>query len=53
MEEDQLNTGAKLNIQNLSLAYGKTEVLKGVNLSIEPGEFSLFWDLRAQESPPF
>ncbi|MFZ9070800.1 MAG: ABC transporter ATP-binding protein [Burkholderiaceae bacterium] len=37
-----MNTGAKLHIQNLSLAYGKTEVLKGVNLSIEPGEFFAF-----------
>jgi iron(III) transport system ATP-binding protein len=37
-----VKTGAKLNIQNLSLAYGSTEVLKGVNLSIEPGEFFAF-----------
>ena len=29
-------------IENLSLAFGATEVLKGVNLEIEPGEFFAF-----------
>ncbi|MFQ5765630.1 MAG: ABC transporter ATP-binding protein [Rhodospirillales bacterium] len=29
-------------IENLSLAFGTTEVLKGVNLEIEPGEFFTF-----------
>jgi iron(III) transport system ATP-binding protein len=29
-------------IENLSLAFGTTEVLKGVNLEIEPGEFFAF-----------
>lgn len=37
-----MKTGAKLTIKNLSLSYGSTEVLKGVNLSIEPGEFFAF-----------
>ena len=31
-----------VTIENLSLSFGSTEVLKGVNLSIEPGEFFTF-----------
>ena len=31
-----------VTIEDLSLSFGKTEVLKGVNLSIEPGEFFTF-----------
>ena len=33
---------AGVNIQNLSLAFGTTEVLKGVDLEIKPGEFFAF-----------
>jgi len=33
---------AGIVIENLSLAFGETEVLKGVNLEIEPGEFFAF-----------
>ena len=29
-------------IENLSLSFGETEVLRGVNLTIEPGEFFTF-----------
>ena len=31
-----------VTIENLSLSFGTTEVLKGVNLTIEPGEFFTF-----------
>ncbi|MDA1088987.1 MAG: ABC transporter ATP-binding protein [Proteobacteria bacterium] len=31
-----------VTIENLSLSFGDTEVLKGVNLTIEPGEFFTF-----------
>jgi iron(III) transport system ATP-binding protein len=31
-----------VSIENLSLSFGATEVLKGVNLTIEPGEFFTF-----------
>jgi len=31
-----------VTIENLSLSFGSTEVLKGVNLTIEPGEFFTF-----------
>lgn len=31
-----------IKIENLHLSFGKTEVLKGVNLEIEPGEFFAF-----------
>ena len=31
-----------VSIENLSLSFGDTEVLKGVNLTIEPGEFFTF-----------
>ncbi len=31
-----------VTIENLSLSFGETEVLKGVNLTIEPGEFFTF-----------
>jgi iron(III) transport system ATP-binding protein len=31
-----------IEIQDLSLSFGETEVLKGVNLTIEPGEFFTF-----------
>ena len=33
---------AGVTIENLSLAFGTTEVLKGVNLEVEPGEFFAF-----------
>jgi len=33
---------AGISIQNLGLSFGATEVLKGVNLEIEPGEFFSF-----------
>lgn len=33
---------AGISIQNLGLSFGSTEVLKGVNLEIEPGEFFSF-----------
>ena len=33
---------AGVTIENLSLAFGATEVLKGVNLEVEPGEFFAF-----------
>ncbi len=33
---------ASVTIENLSLAFGTTEVLKGVNLEVEPGEFFAF-----------
>lgn len=32
----------QIDIENLSLSFGKTEVLKGVNLAIRPGEFFAF-----------
>ncbi|MEZ8080881.1 ABC transporter ATP-binding protein [Enterovibrio norvegicus] len=31
-----------ITIQNLTLAFGETEVLKGINLDIKPGEFFAF-----------
>jgi len=35
-------TAASVTIENLSLSFGATEVLKGVNLEIEPGELFTF-----------
>jgi iron(III) transport system ATP-binding protein len=32
----------RIDIDGLSLSFGKTDVLKGINLSIEPGEFFAF-----------
>ena len=32
----------QIDIENLSLSFGETEVLKGVNLAIRPGEFFAF-----------
>ena len=33
---------AGIEISGVSLSYGSTHVLKGVNLSVEPGEFFAF-----------
>ena len=38
----QNKSTAGISIQNLGLSFGTTEVLKGVNLEIEPGEFFSF-----------
>ncbi|WP_087017327.1 ABC transporter ATP-binding protein [Thaumasiovibrio subtropicus] len=38
--ENNQKVGIKIN--NLSLSFGETEVLKGVNLDIQPGEFFAF-----------
>ncbi len=35
-------TTAGVDIENLNLSFGDTHVLKGINLSIEPGEFFAF-----------
>lgn len=40
--ENNMNDAVNITINNLSLAFGKTEVLKGVNLEIEPGELFSF-----------
>ncbi len=35
-------SAVSVKIENLSLSYGETEVLKGIDLTIEPGEFFAF-----------
>lgn len=40
--ENNMNDAVNITINNLSLAFGKTGVLKGVNLEIEPGELFSF-----------
>ena len=35
-------TKAGIKIENVHLSFGQTEVLKGVNLDIKPGEFFAF-----------
>ena len=35
-------TSSGIRIEDLHFAFGATEVLKGVNLEIEPGEFFAF-----------
>ena len=35
-------TTAGVDIENLNLSFGDTHVLKGIDLSIEPGEFFAF-----------
>ena len=40
--ENNMNDPVNITINNLSIAFGKTEVLKGVNLEIEPGELFSF-----------
>ncbi len=39
MSMDERTASVGVTIENISLAFGKTEVLKGVNLTIKPGEF--------------
>ncbi len=39
MSLDESTASVGVTIENISLAFGETEVLKGVNLTIEPGEF--------------
>ncbi|MEE8516386.1 MAG: ABC transporter ATP-binding protein [Alphaproteobacteria bacterium] len=39
MSIDERSASVGVTIENISLAFGETEVLKGVNLTIEPGEF--------------
>ena len=39
---NNMNDAVNITINNLSLAFGKTEVLKGLNLEIEPGELFSF-----------
>jgi len=41
MSQDKSQTSG-ISIQNLGLSFGETEVLKGVNLEIKPGEFFSF-----------
>lgn len=36
------HASVEVRIENLSLAFGKTEVLKGIDLTIQPGEFFAF-----------
>ena len=44
----------KVSVQcrNIRLSYGSTEVLKNVNLDIEPGEFLPCWGLLVQAKAP-
>ena len=42
MEINMMTDAVKITIENLSIAFGNTEVLKGVNLDIEPGELFSF-----------
>ena len=43
-------TKAGIKIENVHLSFGQTEVLKGVNLDIKPGEFFAFLARRGRES---
>ena len=43
---------ASITISRLNKHYGRTHVLKDLDLSIEDGEFSLFLGLPAAASPP-
>ncbi len=42
MALNQPSGGVTVTVDNLSLSFGKTEVLKGVNLEIKPGELFTF-----------
>ncbi len=42
MKKEMMTESVKINIKNLGLSFGKTEVLRGVNLNIEPGELFSF-----------
>ncbi|MDH3700120.1 MAG: ABC transporter ATP-binding protein [Alphaproteobacteria bacterium] len=42
MDQTPADVGVGVSIRNLSLSFGENEVLKGVNLEIEPGELFTF-----------
>ena len=46
-----MTDAVKITIKNLSIAFGNTQVLKGVNLDIEPGELFSFLGPLAQVNP--
>ena len=50
--ESKDNAMAQLNLSNLRKSFGAVQVIKGLDLTIEDGEFVVLLDHRAAASPP-
>jgi len=42
LHESRIDSTVSVGLENINLSFGKTHVLKGIDLQIEPGEFFAF-----------